>query len=548
MKKNFKRTLSLILAVLMVITVVPFSGMATDEHEHEYNVPVKMADENGHRFDCACGQKGSVADAEDCTGGIPTCATQAICDVCRAPYGDTLEHNFEAKRETAEYIDDEGDCKTLQTFYFSCANVGCTAKGTDSFTSETDKYGEHVLNTGTVTGATCTANGTLERECTVDECEYTTSATAEDTALGHDFNEKIKDEAHLDELGSCETKTTYYYDCTRCDFNAKDLTTEDKEDYIYEDDFENHNFVAVDPTQVLAAVKSAATCSKKAVYYKNCSVCRASALNIDETAVFEFGEPHAKPTTAAGVIEPGKVDLDKNGVADLKEIDYLRKHAKCDDNEIYSYVCATCYEPMIANNADMSGNDIMIEGIHFYYKDGTAKNPGHADVKKNMTLVAEEKKPTCTEDGNPAKYVCNVVGCKGERFVYAEGEDYKAKGHKYDEKETKTYADATCALDGTYGYKYCTECKTEFYYNAKGEEITAAYVALNPLKKTGHDDSNNDHYCDKCDSSVTAQDTCKCICHNNEGLMYFVVLILKFFWKFTGSKQYCPATCGEAHY
>ena len=138
------------------------------------------------------------------------------------------------------YVAGTGDCETVKKYYVNCANEGCDEKGTVTF--DGTAYGEHVWNDGTVTGATCTADGTRVFECTV--CGETKSETATESALGLDFNEKIKDEAHLAALGTCKVKTTYYYDCTRCDFNAKDLA-EGKEAYIYEDDVV-HNFAEVE--------------------------------------------------------------------------------------------------------------------------------------------------------------------------------------------------------------------------------------------------------------------------------------------------------------
>ena len=41
--------------------------------------------------------------------------------------------------------------------------------------------------------------------------------------LGHDYTEKIEDEAHLKEKGAdCQHSNTYWYDCSRCSANAKD--------------------------------------------------------------------------------------------------------------------------------------------------------------------------------------------------------------------------------------------------------------------------------------------------------------------------------------
>jgi hypothetical protein len=41
-------------------------------------------------------------------------------------------------------------------------------------------------------------------------------------ALGHDYSKKCEDDEHLKDEGSCQSKVTYWYACSRCGVNAKD--------------------------------------------------------------------------------------------------------------------------------------------------------------------------------------------------------------------------------------------------------------------------------------------------------------------------------------
>lgn len=540
MKMNFKRTLSLILAVLMVMTAVPLSGMATGtEHEHVFDVPVKIEDEDAHRFNCACGQKGSITNAVYCSGGTATCEAKAICDVCESPYGETLDHEYTESVVNDDFIKTLGNCQTKTVYYKSCVCGALPEDRTDAATFE-GALGECVFTDYKANGdATCTNPGTKEAVCDICGEEKDVINGGDADKLAHTFVD-VADEEYLKTPATCENKAVYYKSCSVCGAASETET--------FETTTIPHSFAAVEDLN-RTSLASPQTCSAPAKYYKVCTKCNVVARHVAgaENETFDYGTKHNKPSTALEVVKPTEVK-DEKGNALLKESDYLRKNATCGDNEIYSYVCAKCYEPMIAKGTDMSGNEIMLNGIHFYYKDGTANNPGHTDASKNMTLVVAEVKPTCTEDGKPAEYKCNVLGCDGYLVVKVEGEDYKAKGHTFDPKEKVVYTPATCVLNGTYGHEYCTTCKNDYYYDATGAAVTETYTKLNPLSKTGHADNNEDQYCDKCDVLVTAQDTCTCACHNDQGLMYFVALILKFFWKLTGTNPYCPAPCGQAHY
>ena len=54
-----------------------------------------QSDNNGktHSMHCLCTQE-PTAMPDNCSGGTPTCMAQAICEVCKQPYGSKTEHNF----------------------------------------------------------------------------------------------------------------------------------------------------------------------------------------------------------------------------------------------------------------------------------------------------------------------------------------------------------------------------------------------------------------------------------------------------------------------
>ena len=98
------------------------------------------------------------------------------------------------------------------------------------------------------------------------------------SALGHDFTEKLVDDAHLKSAATCTESAVYYYDCSRCDTHSKDKT------------FESGDPLGHDFTEKLvddAHLKSAATCTESAVYYYDCSRCDEHST----ADTYSYGDP-----------------------------------------------------------------------------------------------------------------------------------------------------------------------------------------------------------------------------------------------------------------
>lgn len=98
------------------------------------------------------------------------------------------------------------------------------------------------------------------------------------SALGHDFTEKLVDDAHLKSAATCTESAVYYYDCSRCDTHSTDKT------------FESGKPLGHDFTEKLADaahLKSAATCTESAVYYYDCSRCDEHST----ADTYSYGDP-----------------------------------------------------------------------------------------------------------------------------------------------------------------------------------------------------------------------------------------------------------------
>ena len=98
------------------------------------------------------------------------------------------------------------------------------------------------------------------------------------SALGHDFTEKLVDDAHLKTGATCTEAAVYYYDCSRCDTHSTADT------YSYGDPL-GHDFT--EKVTDAAHLKSAATCTESAVYYYDCSRCDTHST----ADTYSYGDP-----------------------------------------------------------------------------------------------------------------------------------------------------------------------------------------------------------------------------------------------------------------
>jgi hypothetical protein len=179
------------------------------------------------------------------SGGEATCTKKAKCEICGAEYGEMKPHSY-AHIKAYEYLKSAATCTAKAVYYTSCTECGQSSKGTaDEATFEYGdalghKYGEWVSN----------GDGTHTRVCANDS----THTETKDCHGG---------KATCTAKAICEDCGAEYGEMTAHAFTAK--TASDK--YL----------------------KSAATCTAKAVYYTSCAECGLSSKGTDSEAVFEYG-------------------------------------------------------------------------------------------------------------------------------------------------------------------------------------------------------------------------------------------------------------------
>lgn len=185
---------------------------------------------------------------------------------------------------------------------------------------------------------------------------------------------------------------------------------------------------------------------------------------------------------------------------------------------------------------------------------------GHTPYTENNFVT-----PTCTETGFTASTRCSVCG-----IILGEQEVIPARTHNLVvDVEAK---DPTCTESGTTKGKYCTRCD----YRIEAKEIPAlghdfgaqtipatctsigvetetcqicglsCFVRVIPA--TGHHDFDNNGKCDCCCTTIEGYNpsaNCNHICHKG-GISAFFYKIARFFWKLFKTHKEC--SCGVMHY
>lgn len=363
--------------------------------------------------------------------------------------------------------------------YYVCS--GCAAVLKADGVTETSVEAETIPALGhDLSDATCESPAACKRE----GCGYT-----QGSAKGHDWSEKLQDEAHLVHGSgvNCQSVKQYYYDCARCDaigteiWNSTDVGGHKLSDTWQSENGEHYHVCTVEGCGYVAdkaaCTGGTATCEEKAV----CSVC---------------GKPYGELAPHA-----------------LEEVP--SKSADCEHSGNHKYyVCGGCGGVYKADGVTETTVDAEI-----------IPATGHSHTEKVTA-------PTCTEQG----YTTHTCAC-GESYVdtysAALGHDYgewyqtkaptlEAEGEerrdcsRCDDYQTRklpmlvhSYTSVvtapTCTEKG-YTTHTCTNCGDVYvdsYVAALGHSFTN-YTANGDATCTA--DGTKIAKCDRCDATDTVTD------------------------------------------
>ncbi len=203
------------------------------------------------------------------------------CSRCEAIDEKTkAEHSYDQTVVDADYLKSDATCTSKAVYYKSCV---CGKKGTDTFTSGEVDTDNHDFENGTWQSD---ENGHWKK---CSRCE----AIDEKTKAEHSYDQTVVDADYLKSDATCTSKAVYYKSCV-CGKKGTDTFTSGEVD-TDNHDFENGTWQSdenghwkkcsrceaidektkaehsYDQTVVDADyLKSDATCTSKAVYYKSC--------------------------------------------------------------------------------------------------------------------------------------------------------------------------------------------------------------------------------------------------------------------------------------
>ena len=342
---------------------------------------------------------------------------------CGAKGSETFEHGELAAHSytltntaaTGAKVSD-ATCASKAVYYKSC--VGCGALGTETFESGDVDLTNHVGNSRTeYTNLSATQH---LKKITCDACNTIKSSTNENHTMNaqntctlcnahtHNFNQQVVSSNYLKSAATCTSKAVYYKSCT-C--GEKGTTT-----------FESGTTTAHNMTNTVNStyLKSAANCILKAVYYRSCSYCGTK-----DTVTFENGN----------VDTMNHVGNASTTYESLNATQHTKK-VTCDS-------CHTTKSTTTENHTFNAQNTCTLCNNHV-----------HNFSRQNTSADYLYRAADCT---NKAIYYYSCVcGLKGtETFNYG-----STTAHNYAaETATDTYLKsvATCTAKAVY-YKSCTGC------------------------------------------------------------------------------------------
>ena len=303
-------------------------------------------------------------------GGTADCLAPALCEVCQHSYGELGPHHF--VDQVNEYrLKSAATCTSPAVYYQSCST--CGAQGTETFTN-----GEPL---GHDWGAwTSNKDGTHTRICKHDASHTETNNCSGGTA-------------------TCTAKAV----CTVCGGEYGELAA--------------HDFTA--ETAEEQYLKSAATCTEKAVYYKSCTLCGLSSEGTADEATFFFGNAlghdwgawtsnedgtHTRTCTvdgcSAGTQTENCIDADKDHKCDI--CDYIISEC-ADDNK--DHKCDYCGKKLTDHTGGKATckDKAKCEACGAEYGELDPKN--HTDLKHFPAKAA-----TKTTEGNIEYWYCEGCG------------------------------------------------------------------------------------------------------------------------------------------
>ena len=345
-----------------------FAAGETNPDRHAEEPGDWQLDGNSHwRFYTCCHLE---VDRGTHQGGTADCLAPALCEVCQHSYGELGPHHF--VDQVNEYrLKSAATCTSPAVYYQSCST--CGAQGTETFTNGKPlghDYGAWTSN----------EDGTHTRICAHDAAHTETENCHGGTA-------------------DCTHKAV----CTVCGGEYGEMAA--------------HSFTA--EKAEAQYLKSAATCTEKAVYYKSCTLCGLSSEGTADEATFfsgnaldhDWGEwtsnedgTHTRTCAvdgcSAGTQTENCIDADKDHKCDI--CDYIISECADDNKDHKCDYCGKKLTDHIGGKATCK-DKAKCEVCGAEYGELDPKN--HTGLKRFPAKAA-----TKTTEGNIEYWYCEGCG------------------------------------------------------------------------------------------------------------------------------------------
>ena len=350
-------------------------GGSSEPLGHDWGTWTQNSDEKTHTR--ICKRDTSHTETENCHGGTATCTAKAVCTVCGGEYGEMAAHSFTAEKAEAQYLKSAATCTEKAVYYKSCAVCGLSSEGTaDEATFFSGNALDHDWGAWTQNSDEETHTRICKRDTSHTETENCHGGTA-----------------------TCTAKAV----CTVCGGEYGEMAA--------------HSFTA--EKAEAQYLKSAATCTEKAVYYKSCAVCGLSSEGTADEATFFSGNAldhdwgawtsnedgtHTRTCTvdgcSAGTQTENCIDANKDHKCDI--CDYIVSEC-ADDNK--DHKCDYCGKKLTEHTGGKATckDKAKCEFCGESYGELNANNP--SDLKHFPAVAA-----TKTAEGNIEYWYCS--GCK----------------------------------------------------------------------------------------------------------------------------------------
>ena len=343
------------------------SDWTSDATHHWYECDNKNCDVTDN-----AGKKGYAEHS----GGKATCTQNAVCEFCKAEYGEKLPHDFTAETVDAKYLKSAATCTEKAIYYKSCAVCGLSSEGT---ADEATFFSGNALDHD---WGAWTQNSDEKTHTRI--CKRDTSHTGTENCHGG--------------TATCTAKAV----CTVCGGEYGEMAA--------------HSFTAEKAEEQY--LKSAATCTEKAIYYKSCAVCGLSSEGTADEATFFSGNAleHDWGAWTQNSDEETHTRICKRDTSHTETencIDANKDH-KCD---ICDYIISECADDNKDHKCDYCGKKLTEHtGGKATCKDkakcefcgesyGELNANNHSDLKHFPAVAA-----TKTAEGNIEYWYCS--GCK----------------------------------------------------------------------------------------------------------------------------------------